>query len=303
MNNSLYNQPMQENKSIIRKPFNYLDFTDAQKLVSRLGDQVTLLNGNFKELLKEFNTLGEVVAVTGNNHCKIEHKGIYRNIKFEGETSYLYGYEMDIQFFLPQWKFGFAVDDNDQLSFQFFDKKGRSVHKLFLTNLSTRSAWFRLMALYKSKEKKIHPADIQDFFNPYKKSIFINAIPPLPEIEGFVRQVNTNILENILVQCTEKKTSIKLIVANKGCWQLYNGELQKFHPSNSYYNLLGNGMRTQIHRMAIADTYIVKMPYKNRFINYLEIFGEDGNRVMRLRENELAERSEKNSWSTIINEF
>ncbi|TAH07169.1 MAG: hypothetical protein EAZ13_07035 [Sphingobacteriia bacterium] len=298
--NILLTQDIDQARSFTCKPFTHFDFTEAQKLASRIGDYVTLLNGNFIDFLKELHTLGEVVAVTGNNHCKVEHIGVYRNISFEGDTSFLYGNEMDLQFFLPQWKFGFAVDENDRLSFQFFDKSGRAVHKIFLTEYSTRSAWFRLMALYKTKEKKYAATGIQDFFYTAKNHIAFNTIPPLPEIAGFVKQVNNNTLENILFQCTVQNIAVKLIVANHGCTQLYNGMIQNLQQTNSFYKVIGHNMNMRLQRMAIADSYIVRMPVKNGVMSYLEIFGEDGNRVLRLRGKQNADGTESTGWTNIL---
>ncbi len=291
---------MEQTRSSIFNPFSHFEFTEAQKLASCIGDSVTLLNGNFKQFLRELYTLGEVVLITGNNHCKVEQKGVYNHISFEGNTAFLNGHAMDLQFFLQQWMFGFAVEDRERLSFQFFDKAGRAVHKIFLTQSSTRSAWYRLMALYKTKERKYAATGVQDYFYTPKNSLGANTIPPMPEIDGFVRQVQNTIFENIIEQSRSEQIGLKLVIANHGCTQIYNGKIQSMHTTNAFYKLVGNNMDMQIQRMAIADSYIVRMPVKKGIISYVEIFGEDGNRVLRIRGGQNADGTESAGWSNLL---
>ncbi len=298
--NNFLVEDIDQSRSSIFNPFSHFEFTEAQKLASRIGDSVTLLNGNFMQFLKELYTLGEVVSITGNNHCKVEQKGVYKHISFEGTTGFLNGNEMDLQFFLQQWMFGFAVEDGERLSFQFFDKAGRAVHKIFLTAYSTRSAWYRLMALYKTKERKYAATGVQDYFYTSKNVVGINTIPPMPEIHGFVRQVSNTIFENIIEQSMREQIGLKLVVANHGCTQIYNGKIQSMQTTNAFYKLVGNNMNMRIQRMAIADSYIVRMPVKKGIISYVEIFGEDGNRALRIRGGQNADGAESTGWANLV---
>ena len=63
---------------------NRLEISELELLTLSLGDNVTLLTGDWKSLIKNLKNMGYVMALTRNENCVHERKGIYDNIEFYG---------------------------------------------------------------------------------------------------------------------------------------------------------------------------------------------------------------------------
>ena len=112
-------------KSRIRDAAAQLGVSEAELVATGLGLTAIRLGGNpldgdFRELLKQVPTLGHVMALTRNDSVVHERKGTYQNVSFTGHMGLVLGEDIDLRLFMSQWKYGFAVNESDRRSLQFF---------------------------------------------------------------------------------------------------------------------------------------------------------------------------------------
>ncbi len=96
-------------KTRIRDAAKELNTTEADLVATGLGENIILLEGDFRELLKDVPSLGYVMALTRNDHVVHERKGVYENVSFNNHVGLVLGPDIDLRMFLGDWKFGFAV--------------------------------------------------------------------------------------------------------------------------------------------------------------------------------------------------
>jgi len=60
-----------------------LGVSEGELLASRVGDDAIRLKDDIENILKAIEPFGEVMALTRNEDCVHERKGVYSNISFE----------------------------------------------------------------------------------------------------------------------------------------------------------------------------------------------------------------------------
>jgi putative hemin transport protein len=143
-------------KTRIRDAAKALDTSEAELLATGLGETVQLLEGDFRELIKEVGSLGHVMALTRNDHVVHERKGVYKKISFNNHVGLVLGEDIDLRLFLGDWKFGFAVSENDRFSIQFFNSFGEAAHKIYLTEKSDKEAYNALVSKYLAADQDVN---------------------------------------------------------------------------------------------------------------------------------------------------
>src|SRR5690606_37462726 len=71
----------------IRNAAQALGVSEMELLATRKGEGVTRLRPEFKEILSEIVSLGKVMALTRNDECVHERKGVYLNADFSDRKS------------------------------------------------------------------------------------------------------------------------------------------------------------------------------------------------------------------------
>ena len=143
----------------IRNAADALGVSEGELLSTQVGEEVTVLKPDFPAILSEIESLGKVMALTRNDQCVHERKGVYLNGDFSSPHAQLFvGEDIDLRIFLSQWKFAFAVVEGDKKSLQFFGKDGLAIHKIYLTKDSNPEAFDALVEKFKAEEQ---PTGIQ----------------------------------------------------------------------------------------------------------------------------------------------
>ena len=122
----------------IRNAAEQLGVSEAELIATQTGDTVTRLRPEFAAILTEVEKLDKVMALTRNDECVHERKGVYLNPDFSSPFAGLFvGEDIDLRIFLSHWDKAFAVaeksEHGDRKSLQFFGKDGLAIHKIYLT--------------------------------------------------------------------------------------------------------------------------------------------------------------------------
>lgn len=305
-----WNQLKEEQPKLrIRDAAKQLGVSEAQLLQTGLSEQNILLKNEFKEILKDLAPLGEVMALTRNDYCVHERKGVYTKVSFNGHVGLVVTPDIDLRLFMSQWRTGFAVNENNRLSLQFFDAEGTAVHKVYLTGESDEAAYHQLVEKYKDENQnrelifKVadHPVaekpdaevntkgftdawknlqDTHEFHGLLKQYELSRTQALRLAPEGFATKISLDALKNILNKAASEELPIMVFTGNPGCIQIHTGAIKNIVQTGPWFNVLDPKFNMHLREDGIANIWLVKKPTTNGFVHSLEVYDQEGNTIV-----------------------
>lgn len=321
---------IQNPKTRIRDAANELNTTEAELVATGIGDNVTLLDGDFRELLKEIESLGHVMALTRNDHVVHERKGIYENVSFNNHVGLVLGPDIDLRLFLGDWKFGFAVHENDRHSLQFFNSKGDAAHKIYLTEKSNNKAYEALVTKYTAtdqgtelgiaaKEETKVPAettpdidipafqaewlalkDTHDFFGLLRKYKLSRKQALRFAPDGYAYQIKPESMQSVFEGASKIQVPIMVFVSNPNCIQIHTGPINKIFVMGPWLNIMDPEFNLHLRQDAIDEAWVVKKPSEAGIVTSIELIDKEGtmfNQFFGKRKPGIPELPE---WTTLV---
>ncbi|SDI21297.1 hemin-degrading factor [Chryseobacterium jejuense] len=290
----------------IRNAAAQFEVSEAELLVTSIGEGVTVLNPDFPGILTEAEKLGKVMALTRNDECVHERKGIYQNGDFSSPHAQLFvGEDIDLRIFLNHWKFAFAVVEGDKKSLQFFGKDGLALHKIYLTKNSDEAAFDAITEQFKAEDQNqaftfeaVAPKqaekpdaeidvegfkkawtelkDTHDFFMMTRKFGVSRTQALRLAPEGFTQKIDNSKVVNILEEASEKGTPIMVFVGNRGIIQIHTGNVKKTLWHQQWFNVMDPDFNLHLDVTKIAEAWIVKKPTEDGEVTAIEVFNKEG---------------------------
>ncbi|MBV8325417.1 ChuX/HutX family heme-like substrate-binding protein [Chryseobacterium sp.] len=284
--------------------------SEAELLVTGVGEGVTVLNPEFPAILTEAEQLGKVMALTRNDECVHERKGTYLNGDFSSPHAQLFvGEDIDLRIFLNHWKFAFAVVEGDKKSLQFFGKDGLALHKIYLTKDSNEAAYNTIVEKFRAEDqnqtfvfeavapKQIEKADAEidvegfkkawtelkdthDFFMMTRKFGVSRTQALRLAPEGFAQKIDNAKVVNILEDASEKNTPIMVFVGNRGIIQIHTGNVKKTLWHQQWFNVMDPDFNLHLDVTKIAEAWIVKKPTEDGEVTAIEVFNNEGDFIV-----------------------
>ncbi|OCA78686.1 heme ABC transporter [Chryseobacterium contaminans] len=284
--------------------------SEAELLATSIGEGVTVLNPDFPGILTEAEKLGKVMALTRNDECVHERKGIYQNGDFSSPHAQLFvGEDIDLRIFLNHWKLAFAVVEGDKKSLQFFGKDGLALHKIYLTKNSEEAAFDAIVEKFKAEEQNqtftfeaIAPKqaekpdteidvegfkkawtelkDTHDFFMMTRKFGVSRTQALRLAPEGFTQKIDNSKVVNILEEASEKGTPIMVFVGNRGIIQIHTGIVKKTLWHQQWFNVMDPDFNLHLDVTKIAEAWIVKKPTEDGEVTAIEVFNKEGDFIV-----------------------
>ena len=94
-----------ENPKIrIRDAAKQLGTSEAELIATTVNSTAIRLQDQFQEILKDVESLGYVMALTRNDFCVHERKGIYKKVSFKGMVGLAVNPDIDLRLFMSAWK-------------------------------------------------------------------------------------------------------------------------------------------------------------------------------------------------------
>lgn len=296
----------QNPKTRIRDAAKELGTTEAELVATGIGESAILLEGDFRELIKEVGSLGHVMALTRNDHVVHERKGTYEKISFNNHVGLVLGADIDLRLFLGDWKFGFAVNENDRKSLQFFNNFGEATHKIYLTEKSNEGAYDTLTEKYKAadqdqnlfiaekaevkpepesipdidkatfQEEWLNLKDTHDFFGLLKKHNLTRKQALRLAPEGYAYQITLESLKDIFDGASETQVPIMVFVSNNNCIQIHTGPINKIFVMGPWLNIMDPEFNLHLRQDAIDEAWVVKKPSEAGLVTGIELIDKNG---------------------------
>jgi putative hemin transport protein len=296
----------QNPKTRIRDAARELNTTEAELVATGQGENVVLLQGDFRELLKEIGTLGHVMALTRNDHVVHERKGVYENVSFNNHVGLVLGPDIDLRLFVGDWKFGFAVNENDRQSLQFFNSAGEAAHKIYLTEKSDKAAYDALVDKYKAEDQGVSLVvtpkaekapesdtapdidvaafqqewlelkDTHDFFTLLRKYKLTRKQALRNAPEGHAYRITPESMKTVFDHASETQVPIMVFVSNPNCIQIHTGPINKIFVMGPWLNIMDPEFNLHLRQDAIDEAWVVKKPSEAGLVTGIELIDKDG---------------------------
>ncbi len=329
-----------EPKLRIRDAAERLGVSEAELLATRVGNGAKRLEGDWKDLIKEFPRLGRVMCLTRNENAVHERYGIYREIAFFGHGAgmgQVVGPDIDLRLFMGSWVTGFAVTDETKegtrQSFHFFDGTGTAVQKIYLQPESDLAAYNELVEKFlaadqnaavpaapaapKPPEKPDSEVDVEAFRQEWLNlkdthQFFIlmrrygltreQALRLAPE--GYAWKVKPESTEIMLKTAAERGTPIMCFVGSEGCIQIHTGPVQNikwFGPE--WLNVLDDEFNLHLRNTAVANAWVVRKETAEGVVTALELYDKDGENIALFFGKRKPGELEDEAWRAIAHEL
>lgn len=294
----------------IRNAADQLGVNEAELLATSVGEGVTVLKPEFANILTEAEQLGKVMALTRNDECVHERKGVYKNGDFSSPHAQLFVNEdIDLRIFQNHWKSAFGVVEGDRKSLQFFGKDGLALHKIYLTKDSNVEAFDTIVEKFKAEDQSaalefetVAPKaeekadseidvegfqkswtelkDTHDFFMMTRKFGVSRTQALRLAPEGYAKKIDNSKVVNVLEEASEKSLPIMIFVGNRGIIQIHTGEVKKTMWHQQWFNVMDPDFNLHLDVTKIAEAWIVKKPTEDGEVTAIEVFNKEGDFIV-----------------------
>lgn len=329
--------PRLRNRDLAQK----IGISEAELLSLYIGENVVRLDNNCIALLKEVHKMGYVMALTRNENCVHERKGVYENLEFYGGAHNMgvaVNPDIDLRFFMNEWQYALAVtmprgEHGTLYSFQFFNAKGEAVHKIFSTPKSEIAAYHEIVENFTAENQEpITDADKSPYDKKQPKpdseidiAAFQNAWKSLKDTHdffgmlrkygvrrtqgfrlapaGYTQKIDNDAVIRMLNMAAERQVSIMCFLHSKGCVQIHTGEVRNLKQMDTWYNVLDPKFNLHLKLDTIEETWIVRKPTVDGVVTSLELFDQSGDLIVYFFGARKPGIPELETWRTIINDI
>ncbi len=300
--------------------------------------QAVSLRPDWPALLQSLEACGPLLALTRNRHTVHEKTGVYENICASGHAALALGEDIDLRLFLGQWHAGFAVterarnpDQPPALSFQFFDRHGTAVHKIYLREQSDRAAFvevtraflepalthvFQLAAAAPATRPDasfdataLHNdwsamTDTHQFFGLLRKH-GVERQQSFRLVQGsFARRGDRSAVAGLLTEAAFEGVPIMVFVGSLGCIQIHTGPVRRIETLEMggarWLNVLDPGFNLHMNEDRMAAAWIVEKPTSDGVVTSVEAFDEEGGLMAMFFGARKPGQAERDDWRALV---
>ncbi len=290
-----------------------LNISEGELVAAQVGFGATRLSDNIAEILGDLQPLGELMALTRNDNCVHERKGIYDNFEIHHHGKMTIGLfvnpDIDLRLFLNHWQYAFALNDGvapkTRKSLQFFDKYGTALHKIYLTDNSDEVKFNDLVAKFTHENQdnwlevipkpakapmldndeidwaglRVAWKNLKDThdFDPMLRKFKVSREQAFTHIgSDFAYLVDNYAAREVCNDIRNYQTEMMIFVGNHGVIQIYCGPVNNLLNYDNWYNIMDPNFNLHLREDKIANIWVVKKPTLDGIITSLEIFDKNG---------------------------
>ncbi|WP_439525784.1 hemin-degrading factor [Roseovarius mucosus] len=297
-----------------RDQANRLGISEAQLVAAHIGRGVTAIAAHPDQVMGAAQRLGEVMALTRNESCVHEKVGRYDNYHSGQHAAMVLTEDIDLRMFPSHWRHAFMVETESETgprrSLQVFDPAGDAVHKIFLRDGSSLTAWEALrlsLALPDQSESltvaartppeaaKSNPDKIEVLREEWRRMTdthqFLRLTSKLRmnrlgayRIAGapFVRALAPEAVNTLLTQLAQAGTEVMIFVGNRGCIQIHSGPVVTLKPMGPWQNVMDPGFNLHLRLDHVTEVWAVDKPTQRGAAISVEAFDAQGSLIFQI---------------------
>ena len=285
-----------------------LGVSELELAALAVGGGTVRLAGSFRDMLRAVPTLGRVMALTRNEHCVHERKGVYQNVSFTGHVGLALGPDIDLRIFVGGWAHALAVSEPGKeaprRSLQFFDAAGTALHKIYLLPESDLAAFDGFVARFRAADQSpgahveawspkpepdVGTLDVGAFqadwdalqdthdFVPLLRRHKVARLRAL-RLAGIARavRVTEEAGRAVLERAAASALPIMVFVGNHGMIQIHTGPVKRTLATGPWFNVLDPDFNLHLRESAIAEAWLVRKPTRDGVVTSVELFEAAG---------------------------
>ena len=296
----------------IRDAAEQLGVSEAELAAASCGETTVRLEAHWPHFLQRLEELGQVMALTRNDHAVHEKHGRFREVHFQGRMGLVLDEDIDLRLFMDHWHLGFAVEQEGRRStlssFQFFDRHGTAVHKVYLTAESDRKAYEGLTGEFAASDqspvqcvcprlpsvpdREDSAIDLQGLqeawriledtheFHRLLARFQVGRVQALRLVDdSLARRVASTSLNQILQVAARKQLAIMVFVSSPGVIQIHSGPICKVKASGPWLNVLDGRFNLHIREDRVNSAWVVQKPTRHGRVVSLELYDLQGETI------------------------
>lgn len=311
-----------------------LGVEEAALVACRCGEGVVRLDTTrIDALIEALPELGEVMALTRNDHAVHEKTGRYGRISISGQVGLVLNEAIDLRLFLDHWRHAFVVAEatrsGRRRSLQVFDGAGTAVHKVYeLLGADPRPLDALTAGFIDRDQSRDFAPDPGDDDRPVQPDATIDvagfraawdALQDTHDFksllerfgvtrtqglrlagEGRARPVGADSLARVLHSAARDALPIMVFVGNRGCIQIHTGPVANVVVKGRWLNVLDPGFNLHLTEDAIAEAWVVAKPTADGAVTSLELFDRRGRTIALLFGKRKPGESEDGNWRRLV---
>jgi len=291
-----------------------LGISEAQLVAASCGAGVTRIDPHPDRVMAAAQKLGEVMALTRNVSCVHEKVGRYANYHPGKHAAMVLTPEIDLRIFPSHWCHAYmvetAIEGGLRRSLQVFDAAGDAVHKIFLREGASLTAWdgVRLSDALPDQAEildvaprqppeapKSSPDKVDLLREEWRRMTdthqFLRLVSKMKmnrlgayRIAGapFVRSLDPGAVDAMLTQLSETDIAVMIFVGNRGCIQIHSGPVETLRPMGPWQNVMDPGFNLHLRRDHIAEVWAVEKQTRDGPTTSVEAFDADGGLILQV---------------------
>lgn len=311
----------------IRDAAKQLKVSEVELVALGLGTTTTRLSSDFKTLLKRLPELGSVMALTRSDAAVHEITGYFSELSLHSDTALFFRPGLDTRYFLNDWHYGFAVNENGRLSLQFFDHLGQAVHKIYLNEHSNQAAYEQLIVEFKASEQTpltlfntVHTAttpepdidlielrqawsQIQDVHEGNRIiKRYGHQRPAVYRALGseYAEALDTSCIEWLLTALSSEQLPLMLFAMNEAAVQSYSGKIEKLLRTGPWFNILDPQFNLHLRTQEIGEVWRVRKPSADGWVTSLDVFDWHGQEILVFTDQRERGQQESSRWTELL---
>jgi len=297
------------------------------------GDGVTRLRPDLDAILPRLEAIGELMALSRNEHAVHEKIGVYNNYAPRERVAMFLGKAMDLRIFRAHWVHAFAVEKTSsqtvKRSIQFFDAHGDAVHKIHSRQNSDLAAWQKLIddvrmpagaivpgfASHTEKAPSPDPTEEQiaelrqrwaaiEDTHEFQGMIARLGFKRLQAIrvmgEQFTWRVADDAIDAVLNVAANEQVPLMVFVRNPGILQIHSGTVTNIKRTGDWLNVMDPDFHLHLRTTAIAECWAINRPSKEGDVLSVEAYDAEGNRILLVNGIWSAEQANRPDWQMLV---
>jgi len=297
------------------------------------GDGVTRIAPDLDTILPRLEGIGELMALSRNEHAVHEKIGVYDNYAPRERVAMFLGKAMDLRIFRAHWVHAFAVEkvsgDTVRRSLQFFDAHGDAVHKIHCRPGSDLAAWQTLIddvrmpagasapGFTPPAEKAAAPEPTEDQVAELRRRWA--AIEDTHEFQGmiarlgfrrlqairaigdeFTSRVADDAMEAVLNLAANEQVPLMVFVRNPGILQIHSGTVANIKRTGDWLNVMDPDFHLHLRTTGIAECWAIRRPSNEGDVLSVEAYDAEGNRILLVNGIWSAEQANRPDWQMLV---
>ncbi len=317
----------------IRDAAEQLGVSEAELVATSCGEDSIRLQAEWPQFIQRLEGLGPVMALTRNAHAVHEKHGVFRDVHFRGQMGLVLDEGIDLRLFMDHWHLGFAVEQEGRkttlCSFQFFDRHGTAIHKVYLTAESDQTAYQQLIDEFASDDQSpvqcVCPTipsvpdkadaaidlpgleaawnaleDTHDFHRLLAQ-FHVGRVQALRLVDDSLAcRVDSSSLNEVLHIAARDRLAIMVFVASPGVIQIHSGPIHTVKSSRPWLNVLDDDFNLHVREDRLDPAWVVQKPTRDGVVASLEVYDDQGETIALLFARRKQGQATVDAWNAAL---